>query len=191
MRRREFLACSAAQRLAVAARAQQPAMPVIGYLTTGSPKSDAVPLAAFRRGLSETGYVETQNVTIQYRWAEFQYDRLAPMADDLVRQRVSAIASIGGTPSALVAKAATSTIPIVFYIGIDPVEFGLIASFSHPGGNMTGVGGLQGDLIAKRIEFLHEMRAKGSRRRFPSQPKQPLYRDRNASIAGRRAFSRT
>jgi putative ABC transport system substrate-binding protein len=91
------------------------------------------------------------------RWAEFQYDRLAPMAADLVRQRVNAIASLGGTPSALVAKAATSTIPIVFYIGIDPVEFGLIASFSHPGGNMTGVAGLQGDLIAKRIEFSHEI----------------------------------
>ena len=159
MRRREFISLlgGAATAWPLAASAQQPAMPVIGYLTTGSPESDALPLAAFRQGLSETGYVETQNVTIQYRWAEFQYDRLAPMAADLVRQRVSAIASLGGTPSALVAKAATSTIPIVFYIGIDPVEFGLIASFSHPGGNMTGVGGLQGDLIAKRIEFLHEI----------------------------------
>ena len=125
MRRREFITLiGGAAVWPFAARAQQPPLPVIGYLTTGSPESDALPLAAFRQGLSETGYLETQNVTIQYRWAEFQYDRLAPMAADLVRQRVSAIASLGGTPSALVAKAATSTIPIVFYIGIDRSSLG-------------------------------------------------------------------
>jgi putative tryptophan/tyrosine transport system substrate-binding protein len=171
MRRREFITLlgGAATAWPLAVRAQQPAMPVIGYLTTGSPESDALPLAAFRQGLSETGYVETQNVTIQYRWAEFQEDRLPPMAADLVRQRVRAITTLG-TPSALVAKVATSTIPIVFYIGIDPVEFGLVASFNHPGGNMTGVGGLQGDLIAKRIEFLHEMLPKAAVVAFLANP---------------------
>src|SRR6516165_11935604 len=107
MKRREFITFfgGAAVSLPLAARAQQPAMPVIGYLTTGSPESDAVSLAAFREGLSETGYVETQNVAIQYGWAEFQYERLAPMAADPVHHRVSAVATLGGTPSALVAKA--------------------------------------------------------------------------------------
>jgi putative ABC transport system substrate-binding protein len=164
MRRREFIRLFSSTVVAgpLTARAQQVALPVIGYLTTGSPESDAVPLAAFREGLSETGYVETQNVNIQYRWAEFQYERLASMAADLVHHRVSAIATLGGTPSALVAKAATSTIPIVFFIGIDPVEFGLVASFNHPGGNMTGVVGLQGDLTAKRIELLHEVLPKAA-----------------------------
>ena len=163
MRRREFITVlGSAFAWPLTSRAQQVALPVIGYLTTGSPESDAVSLAAFREGLSETGYVETQNVTIQYGWAEFQYERLEAMAADLVHHRVSAIATLGGTPSALVAKAATSTIPIVFFIGIDPIEFGLVASYNHPGGNMTGVVGLQGDLIAKRIELLHEVLPKAA-----------------------------
>ncbi len=171
MRRREFIALfgSTAAAWPLAARAQQPTMPVIGYLTTGSPESEALPLAALRQGLSETGYVETQNVTIQYHWAEFQDDRLPAMAAELVRQRVSVIATLG-TPSALAAKAATSTIPIVFYMGIDPVEFGLVASFNHPGGNMTGVRSLIGDLIVKRIEFLHEMLPKAAVVAFLANP---------------------
>jgi ABC transporter substrate binding protein len=172
------------------ARAQQPAMPVIGYLTTGSPESDAVSLAAFREGLSETGYVETQNVTIQYGWAEFQYERLEAMAADLVNHRVSAIATLGGTPSALVAKA-TSTIPIVFFIGIDPIEFGLIASYNHPGGNMTWDCRSTRRFDRKAYRALTRSPAKCSRRRFLSQSEQPFYRDRSASIAGQRAFSRT
>jgi putative tryptophan/tyrosine transport system substrate-binding protein len=136
---------------------------VVGYLSYASSEYDAAPLLpAFRQGLREIGYVEGQNVTIEYRWAEFQFERLAPMAADLVRYPVTAIAALGGTPPALVAKAATSTIPIVFYIGIDPVEFGLVTSLNRPGGNMTGIAALQGELVAKRIELLHEMAPKAA-----------------------------
>ena len=162
MRRREFITLiSGAAAWPLAARAQQPPMPVIGYLSYTSAEDEAAAfLPAFRQGLREIGYVEGQNVTIEYRWAEFQYERLAPMAADLVRHSVTAIAALGGTPPALVAKAATSTIPIVFQVGIDPVEFGLVTSLNRPGGNMTGIAALQGELIAKRIQMLHEMAPK-------------------------------
>ena len=165
MRRRDFIRVVAGSAAVwpLVARAQQPAIPVIGYLSYTSAEDEAAAfLPAFRQGLREIGYVEGQNVTIEYRWAEFQYERLAPMAADLVRHSVTAIAALGGTPPALVAKAATSTIPIVFQVGINPVEFGLVTSLNRPGGNMTGIAALQGELVAKRIEMLHEMAPKAS-----------------------------
>jgi putative ABC transport system substrate-binding protein len=165
LRRRDFIQAIVGSAAAwpLAAGAQQPAMPVIGYLSTGTLKSDATfYLAPFRQGLGETGYVEGQNVAIEYRWAEFQNDRLPEMAADLVRHSASVIATIGGTPPALAAKAATSTIPIVFYSGVDPVQFGLVASLNRPGGNLTGIAALQAELIAKRIELLHETVPKAS-----------------------------
>lgn len=164
LQRREFITVlGSAAAWSLTAHAQQPAMPVIGYFSTGSPQSDAASfLTAFRQGLAETGYVEGKNVAIEYGWAEFQYEQLPAIAARLVRYPVSAIAAIGGTPTALAAKAATSTIPIVIYSGIDFVKAGLIASFNRPGGNVTGIAALQSDLIKKRVEVLHEFAPQAS-----------------------------
>jgi putative ABC transport system substrate-binding protein len=159
MRRREFIALlgSGVAAWPLAVRAQQPAMPVIGYLSARSPDDTAHLVAAFRRGLGEQGFVEGQNVTIEYQWALGQYDRLAAMAAEFVRRPVTVLTTTGGEPSALAAKAATSTIPIVFAIGGDPVKRGLAASYNRPGGNATGISLLTNPVEPKRLGLLHEL----------------------------------
>ncbi len=141
MRRREFITLlgGAAAAWPLAARAQQPAMPRVGFLSPASKESYEPLLQAFRRGLGERGFVEGRNVWIDYRWAENQYDRLAPMAADLVRHEVVVIVAVPGIPPAVAAKGATKTIPIVFFTGGDPVALGFAASLSRPGGNLTGI----------------------------------------------------
>jgi putative ABC transport system substrate-binding protein len=139
------------------ARAQQAAMPVIGWLSGSTENSGRATTPSFHRGPGEWGYVEGRNVEILYRWAEFQYDRLPALAAELVRDRVAVIVTSGGPATHLAAKSATPTIPIVFATGADPVEFGLVASLNRPGGNVTGVTWLGLQLVAKRLELLHEI----------------------------------
>ena len=158
MRRRAFIKMIAGSLVAwqlVAARAQRPAMPVIGFLSSRSPTDSALQVAAFRQALSEAGYVEGRNVAIDYRWADGQYDRLREMARRLVDREVSVI--FAGGPAVHVAKAATTTIPIVFVSGEDPVKFGLVASLNKPGGNITGVTTFNAALGSKRVDLLHEL----------------------------------
>jgi putative tryptophan/tyrosine transport system substrate-binding protein len=189
MRRRDFIAgLGTAAAWPLAAQAQQRPLPVIGYLSGRSPGDSVEVLADFRRGLRETGYIEGQNVAIEYRWVEGHYNQLPAMVADLVRRRVAVIAAPNTTASALAAKAATQTIPIVFNVGGDPVELGLVASLAHPGANATGVSMLQTAVASTRLQLLHELLPAATSIAFLVNPTNPGFAEsetREVQLAGR------
>ena len=165
MRRRDFITIlgSAVATWPATANAQQPAMPVVGLLHGASQETFAAHVTAFKQGLSQTGYVDGRNVTLEHRWANGRYDQLPALAADLVRRRVAVIATPGNAPAALAAKGATTTIPIVFGVGEDPVKMGLVASLAQPGGNATGFNFFANEVDAKRLGLMHEVLPKAKR----------------------------
>ena len=189
MRRRQFISLlgSAAAAWPLAARAQQAALPVVGFVYPSVPELSAGIVAAFRKGLNETGFVEGRNVTIEFRFGYNDIAQLPKLAADLVDRRVAVIATPGSTPSALAAKAATATIPIVFGIGPDPVEIGLVASLNRPGGNITGITSMNAELGAKRLGLLHELLPSAVRFAVLVNPNnrnaEPLTRDAQATAS--------
>ena len=189
MRRRQFISLlgSAAAAWPLAARAQQAALPVVGFVYPSVPELSAGIVAAFRKGLNETGFVEGRNVTIEFRFGYNDIAQLPKLAADLVDRRVAVIATPGSTPSALAAKAATATIPIVFGIGPDPVEVGLVASLNRPGGNITGITSMNAELGAKRLGLLHELLPSAVRFAVLVNPNnrnaEPLTRDAQATAS--------
>jgi putative ABC transport system substrate-binding protein len=164
MRRREVISLlgAAAAAWPLTARAQQPALPVVAFINSGTADAQTARLAAFRKGMSEAGYVESQNVTVEYHWMNGHYEGLPGLLDDLVRRRVAVIATPGSNPAALAAKAATATIPIVFGVADDPVALGLVASLAHPGGNATGANFFAAEIDAKRLGLMHELLPKAT-----------------------------
>jgi putative ABC transport system substrate-binding protein len=190
MRRREFITLlgSAATAWPLAARAQQPTMPVIGFLHLTSPETNRENLDTFRRGLGETGYIENKNVKIEYRWARGRNDQLSTLAAELVQHQVSVIAVLESTNGALAAKAATQTIPIVFMQGANPVQIGLVDSLNRPGGNLTGISLLSAETAGKRLELLLELVPKATSIGYLHNPANPVYAEsetREVEIAAR------
>jgi len=196
MRRREFITLLGGTAAAWprATFAQSPSMPVVGFLNAVSPEGFADRMRAFRQGLRETGYIEGENVAIDYRWAENQLDRLPGLAEDLARRRVSVITATGGTAPAIAAKAATTSIPIVFTVPEDPVQLGLVNSLSRPGGNLSGVNLFVGELVAKRLELLRNL-VPGMRRLAvfvnPANPARAEQQQRDVESAARAMDLRT
>ena len=190
MRRRDFIKVIAGSAAAwpLAVHAQQPALPVVAFVRDGSPEANARYVAAFRKGLNESGYVEGQNVTIEYHWLEGQYDRLPALLADLVHRQVAVIATLGNLPS-VAAKAATAAIPIVFAVGEDPVKLGLVASLARPGGNATGTNFLVQETVAKRLRLLHELVPKAVRVAVLVNPSNPAVTD--ATLRGSKEAAAT
>jgi putative ABC transport system substrate-binding protein len=185
VRRREFVALLGGVAVAwpLAARAQEPARPVIGLLGATLPQANADTVNALRQGLKDIGYVEGENVAIEYRWAENRIDKLPALAADLVRQQVAVIFAIASSAT-LAAKAATATVPIVFFTGGDPIKLGLVASFNRPGGNVTGVSTLSNALVAKQVELLHELVPKANVLAFLVNPSNPIAESDGRDIQG-------